>query len=271
MNKFIALLITALVSVSAIGCSQEGDWLERQGWQKLRDLDTPLPVSRELGSQDPVPLLVVETPDILLPKHLIAGEVRHTNVAGSGFIEMWTVYANDERYFSRTLGHHGPMAKMTGSSGWRRFTLPFHGKEDAFPERLEANIILPGGGEVEVRNLALYQSENARGLGWWSGAYVGWIGGIGGPCIGLLGGLCGMLASLGKARRFVLTVLAAYLIVGICCLLAGTVAVVMKQPFEVWYPLVLFGGILTLCGGIALPLVRRAYIQRELRCIAAAG
>jgi hypothetical protein len=43
------------------------------------------------------------------------------------------------------------------------------------------------------------------------------------------------------------------------------------QPYHVWYPLVLIGGILTLVMGPLLPVVRLRYRQAEQRKLDAAG
>jgi len=48
-------------------------------------------------------------------------------------------------------------------------------------------------------------------------------------------------------------------------LVAGLVALGLGQPYAVYYPLLLFGGILTVvCGGL-LPVIRRRYAEIELR------
>jgi hypothetical protein len=265
MNKttVITLLIACISATSAVAAVD----YEKNGWLKLRDLEVPALVKKEVGSQEAIPLLTIENPGINLSHHLVAGELRFSNVEGSGYIEMWTEYPDGNRYFTRTMGNHGPMAMLEGSSEWRSVMLPFHGDSDKFPTELEINVILPGGGEVELRGLALYQSESTS---WWSAQEGGLIGAVAGTSIGLLGGLCGALAALGKARRFVMTVLFCNLILGILLLCAGVFACFKSQPYEVYFPLFLLGGVLTISGAI-VPTVRKAYIQRELRQITAAG
>ena len=270
---FFSLLLAGMSAGSFCVNANEaptGDQYEKMGWTKLRPLESPEPVAEELGNQDPIPLMVVENLGVSLPSHLVAGEMRFANVAGTGYIEMWTVYENGDRYFSRTLGDYGPMAKMTASSDWRQVMLPFQGSKDRFPVKLEINAVLPGGGEIEFRDLALYQSVRASAGAWWTPQQAGMIGGAAGAATGLLGALCGILAGMGKARKFVLVTLVCIVLVGIASLITGAFAASRDQPYVVWYPLVLLGAIGGVVGGITFPLVRKAYMQRELRQISAA-
>ena len=95
------------------------------------------------------------------------------------------------------------------------------------------------------------------------------IGAFGGAGIGLLGGAIGVAGSLlvpkGKGRRFVLGALMAGMICGIVCLLAGITAVILDQPYAVWYPLTMLGAIPTAVMGGLLPAMRRRYAEAEQR------
>jgi hypothetical protein len=100
---------------------------------------------------------------------------------------------------------------------------------------------------------------------WWSPQQIGLIGGIGGSVIGCFGALLGLLASKGKARNFVLTTMKIFIVLGILLTIAGFVAVVCKQPYAVWYALLLPGVILTLVFSLNLPSIQRRYDELEIR------
>lgn len=104
---------------------------------------------------------------------------------------------------------------------------------------------------------------------WWTERDVGLIGGIGGSAIGLLGGLVGSLGGCGKARRFVLTLTAAVAGLGVVGLVTGLIAFVLRQPWAVCLPLLLFGILLPVVMGPMFFLLRWAYVQRELHKMAA--
>ena len=139
------------------------------------------------------------------------------------------------------------------------------------------------GAEEVVREVSWNQSKKSGELpagevaqknkgvpgAWWDARTAGWIAGIGGTVIGLLGGLIGILASLGRARAFVLTLAAGLVVLGAGLVLSGLTALVLGQPYAVYYPLLLGGVILTLVMGLNLPGLRRRYEQIELRRMAA--
>ncbi|CAN5160261.1 hypothetical protein BH23VER1_BH23VER1_03370 [soil metagenome] len=115
-------------------------------------------VRRETGTTEPLGIAALAAPPVTEPRYLVAGEVRYEDA--TGYLEMWNVFG-DERYFTRTLGETGPMAKLAGTSDWRPFMLPFNADPGMRPDRLEINVVLPGGGTVELRGLKLYQTGAA--------------------------------------------------------------------------------------------------------------
>ncbi len=100
------------------------------------------------------------------------------------------------------------------------------------------------------------------------GAMYGVIGGgVGGSLCGLLGALSGYLAPRGKGRRFVLGAMAFFVLAGVAQLAVGLTAVACGQPYGIWYPMVLCGGILAVVVGGLFPGVRARYAQAEQRRI----
>jgi hypothetical protein len=220
-------------------------------------------------------LFVLEEPPVTQPRYAIRGEVRYQDVDGEGYLEMWNYFADGGHSFSRTIGSGGLLGRITDTSDWRAFALPFFADElPQHPNRLEVNLVLAGSGTVDLRGLSLVQyaagEDPLRAAGhWWGERTAGLVGGIGGGLFGCLGGLIGLLAGRGRGRRFVMFATAAMILLGAAALLAGIVAVTLGQPYAVYYPLLLGGGLRV---GILAPMrpkLRRRYEELELRQIAA--
>ena len=226
-------------------------------------------VERRAGGS--LPLLRLERPPIDTPVWAIVGDLRYEGVAGDGYLEMWSIFA-DGRFFSRTLDKVGPMGRVSGSSDWREFVLPFFSRADLpAPVALEVSLVLPGPGTVEIGPLRLVQyavGENplVRASGaWWSDRQGGWIGGMAGAVLGVMGSIVGWLASRGRAAAFVLGTSRLVVALGAMALVTGLVAIANAQPYAVWYPLLLVG--VVSCGVMA-PAYRRfarRYRDAELR------
>ena len=56
-----------------------------------------------------------------------------------------------------------------------------------------------------------------------------------------------------------------FIVLGIFLLLAGAIAAATKQPYAVYYPLLLAGFILTIVFSINLPSIQRRYDELEIR------
>ncbi len=54
------------------------------------------------------PLVVIDEPGVQPPRFQIDGSVRHEDVVGTAYFEMWTVLPDGSRYFTRTLAESGP-------------------------------------------------------------------------------------------------------------------------------------------------------------------
>lgn len=210
----------------------------------------------------------MESPALSGDRYAITGSVAYEDVEGDAFLEMWSVFPDGSRYFSRTLDAQGPLAKLRGSSPARPFVLPFFlTPESPRPVRLELNVVLPAGGRVTLRDLRLgsgVAAASARGA-WWSDRTAGWIGGAAGSAVGMLGALLGTLCTLGRGRRFVMAGLLALGVCGLALLAVGLVALALGQPYAVWYPLVLMGVLDPVLAFSLLPTARRRFEEIELR------
>ena len=216
-------------------------------------------------------LLKIPKPSISKKAYAIKGEVKYDDVRGDGYLEMWNFFPPlgpgmpEGQYFSRTLGVGGEMGKLSGTANWRAFMLPFDSTGGSgSPTRLEINVLLPAKGTVYLGPVKLVEYAGSLfGAGmshpnaWWSDRAAGLIGGIGGGTIGCLGSLLAWLAWKGLARRFV--VVTAWLLIGlgVVSCFAGVVALTLKQPYAVWFPLLLGAALLL---GI-IPFRLRNYLK----------
>jgi hypothetical protein len=254
--------------------SEEGLLPEGDGAQCRVEQDV-LRIENTGGQAATVGVLTLEDPAITTAKYAIVGEVRYEAVEGKGYLEMWSSFEGRGRYFSRTLGASGPLRALTGSSDWRRFVLPFYSDATSpAPGTLTINIVLPGPGTVWLRDVRLVQfaaGEDPLGAAgqWWTDRTGGLIGAILGTLLGCMGGLIGYLTSKGKARHVTFGLLRATQLVGVVGLVGGILAVILSQPYGVYYPLILIG---ILCPALGMGLsstIRKRYDEAEFRRMSA--
>jgi hypothetical protein len=216
------------------------------------------------GTGGTFPLVAIADPVTSVSGYALTGRVRYRGVAGVGFLEMWSVFPNGGRYFSRTLAGDGPQARISGDSEWRDFELPFYLNGSERPVRLELGLVLAGAGRVWIGPLEL-TAPGATTSAWWSDRTGGLIGGIAGSLIGITGAIVGVLIVRGRGRRAVLTTMAALAIAGSALFVAGAAALALSQPYAVYFPLLLGGIILVAVFGPGFRRARRAYEDVELR------
>lgn len=212
-------------------------------------------------------VLEVENPRPSSHLYRLTGRVRYEKVDPPGYVEMWSRFADGKAYFSRTLAESGPMGKLAGTGDERDIVLPFQSRPGQLPTRLTVNIVLPGTGKVRLSELTL--SAMTEAVGWWTGPQAGLVGGIGGSVLGILGGVIGFLAGRGKARGLVMALCSLLAGLGAVSLIGGLAALVLGQPYHVWFPLVLLGVIGAGVIGGNIPGIRRRYRERELQQMAA--
>lgn len=218
-------------------------------------------------------LVTIDHPPIAGPAYAVAGQVRYQGVEGQGYIEMWTVFPDGQRFFSRTVALQGPLAVLHGDSPWRPFQLPFNlSGGSQLPSRLEINLVLPGRGTVWLGPIHLgpwsAPAPTVRGV-WWSERFGVLVGAILGGFVGVVGGIIGALGGRGKARRLVVTLLVGMIALGGCLVLVGAAAASSSQPRHVWYPPLVIGGASAIIALVLLPAMRRRYAADELRRIEA--
>lgn len=283
MRRLIAVVSVALVA--SVGLAE--DSLMEISWTRMKsegkvgageilppDSEAPFEHLKIVGIQPQGPnitILTLDKPGITAATYAITGQVRCEGVEGKAYLEMWNYFADGSRLFSRTLGTHGPMKYLGGSSGWRRFVLPFFLQDNpARPQKLVVNVVLPGPGTVLLGDLRVMQyapgeDPLATAGQWWGDRTGGLVGAILGSVVGCFGALIGVLVHKGKARRFVMGVMKAMIVVGITLLLLGVVALAQSQPYGVYYPLLLAGALCAVLPAGLLRGVRKRYEQLELR------
>ena len=93
---------------------------------------------------------------------------------------------------------------------------------------------------------------------WISGTFIG-------VAAGIVGSLAGVLAPRGKCKRLVMTLHFGLIVISIGLLGAGIIAFVDKQPYGVWYGLMLPGVIGTAVLGSLTHTLLVRYRQAEMR------
>lgn len=104
---------------------------------------------------------------------------------------------------------------------------------------------------------------------WWDEETAGYLGGLVGGSVGLLGAAYGITAGLGVARRFVLMSTLILACVGVAVLLAGLIAMGIGQPYHVYFLPLLIGGIMASVFGFNYPVIKRRNEQMELQRMSA--
>ena len=281
MKPILLLLISSIIFTAAARPDEQ--LISTFSWKELADSgkltggsltgaqDNALKVENHGGGAMSATVLTINQPKITTDFYVITGEVRYDNVEGDGFLEMWSHFGETAAYFSRTLGMSGPMAKLTGTSDWRAFNLPFNAKgASSPPSKLVMNVYLPGKGSVFLRNLKLIQITSSgaaptpTGSGW-SDRMTAVVGGIGGVLIGCLGAVIEWLTVRGKAQRFVVNAVRVLIGVGVACALGGFAAVALRQPHGVWYALLLLGVLVLVIFPLRLRSYQDRYREFELR------
>jgi hypothetical protein len=283
-SLFVALGAAMLVAISTGGAAAAGtrdetkiDW-SKEPVEGARVVPGTAPGGGPALRVDASPsglavrLATIDRPSVEREGYVVTGQVRYQGVQGRGYLEMWSVFADGSRYFSRTLAEKGPLAALSGTSGWRSFGLPFYLDGAGPPSSLEINLVLPGAGTVWLGPMGLRDLDAAprSPRGWWTDRTAGVFGGVLGSLIGVLGATIGSLAARGRARRFAIGSLWTVAALGAVLLVVAVAALVSSQPWVVWYSAALTGGLCLVLGLATMGVVRRRYAEAELRKMKAA-
>jgi hypothetical protein len=255
------------------------DDLKQQGQLSTGEVipvDGPHANVLEIAHSGPGPadfqLVEITEPGITELQYAVSGQVRYENVTGTSYLEMLNYLPDGRWFFTRGLAEVGPMQYLTGSSTWRDFRLPGSLGEDPNvprPNRLVINLHLDGPGTVYLSDLRVANDSaewyRGRAGAWWGDSMGGLVGGLVGTLLGLMGATIGMLMGVGRGRRLVTALLVVIVAIGSLSLLAGIAALALRQPYAVYYPLLLTGVIATVLGACGFPLVKQRFHTAELR------
>ena len=109
-------------------------------------------------------LVVLPQPGITSPVYALKGMLSYKGVEGDAFLQMNNDFGEEGVYFTKSLADSGPLGKISGSSGWRPFILPFQANKGdqasgkfLVPGEVTLSLHLPGAGSVSIRDVRLFQ------------------------------------------------------------------------------------------------------------------
>ena len=108
-------------------------------------------------------LAVLPQPRISSPVYALRGKIRYEGVEGDAYLQLNSDFGDAGVFFTKGLAQSGPMGKISGSSPWRNFVLPFFANQGevaseppAVPDELTLELYLPAAGSVTIRDVRLY-------------------------------------------------------------------------------------------------------------------
>lgn len=163
--QLIALVLLHVSSASARADHRELPWLAADKLPKNVKLHAAgklaKPAVVEVNASDTA-TQILDVADPKAPSHhyMLKGKVKYKGVDKTAYLEMWSHFADDKAYFSRTLGDQGPSMKIEGDSDWRDIAVTFVSKEDYLPTKLVVNVVLPGEGTIYLTTLTLTKTPD---------------------------------------------------------------------------------------------------------------
>jgi len=275
---FSLLLLPVSVSAEELVRTVSFSEADESGALRAGDLTDgeTLTVTAEPGK--PFQLLIeLADPGIRSPVYALKGMIRYENVEGDGYLQLDNDFGARGTFFTKSLAMAGPLGKLSGSSDWRPFVLPFYANSgdqadgtSPIPEKLFLGLFLPGSGTVSIGGVGLYQyaagEDPLQSAGQWMGdRNATLLGAIGGSLLGIWGAVTGVLSARGKARRFVLGSAMVLLLIGVASLGIGVAGLAISQPYAVFYPLILIGIVLIALMTVLRRTLSVRYEQLELQ------
>ena len=109
-------------------------------------------------------LAVIPQPNIGSPVYALTGKIRYSDVEGDAYLQMNNDFGETGVFHTMAIEEAGPLGKISGSSHWRAFVLPFFanrgelsGDGDLVPDELTLLLHLPQSGTVTIRDVKLYR------------------------------------------------------------------------------------------------------------------
>lgn len=205
------------------------------------------------GEPAVVPLGSFPIKDMQSRTYTLQLTVDHSIVGQPAYFEMWTELDDGRRFFSKTLASVGPMKKLAGTAERREVVIPASLKGSSQNAiAAELLLVMPSGGTVTLRKGGLVDLPGGFGsLGQLAGGpnpwLPAWFGAVFGSVFGVLCGCLGAFYSysfrsgkLWELMQFFPTVFG---VLSAVILVVGIVAIALRQPYHVWYPLVLIGAL----------------------------
>lgn len=221
--------------------------------------DGTVTISVPAGQAATIPLGEYPTTAMQSRVYAVQMQVDHAVGSAPAYFEMWTSLREGGAFFSKTLGTQGPMRHLLGHETGRDVIIPasLEGSNKS-ATRCNLSLVLPAGGDVTIRKARML--DVPAGLhflvaasGQW---FPGWMGGVIGAVFGVACGCLGSLYRYSHRSGFLWNAMQHFPIaltaISAVILLAGIAALRVKQPYAVWYPLVLIG----VLGSLGGPLLQ---------------
>lgn len=110
-----------------------------------------------------------------------------------------------------------------------------------------------------IVSTVVWSSHPVLAVTWWSPDVSAVMGILGGGTVGFFGALIGVLAGAGKGEKFIFSTLRVIMYCGICALTAGTFALLLKQPYHVFFTLIMVGILMALVSYTVYPLLKARF------------